>query len=147
LIDGLDALSLAAELGAVWVGGRSGTTKIDTVTGQKLGTAPGPSQAPGEAASVALGGNAAWFATSSSQTLSKLDPQSLAIKQTFTVGHGPSDVAVGEGAAWVANSRDGTISRVDLRGSRSTTIRVGQAPGGVIVAYGAIWTSPGDPRS
>ena len=147
LIDGLDALSLAAGRGAVWVGGRSGTTKIDTVTGQELGTAPGPSQAPGETASVALGGNAAWFATSSSQTLSKLDPQSLAIKQTFTVGHGPSDVAVGEGAAWVANSRDGTISRVDLRGSRPITISLGQAPGGVVVAYGAIWTSPGDPRS
>jgi len=147
LVDGLDALSLAAESGAVWVGGSSGVTKLDALTGQELGTAPNASQAPGETASVALGGNAVWFATSSSRMLSKLDPQSVAIKQTFTVGHGPSDVAVGEGAVWVTNSRDGTVSHLDLHASQPTTISLGQAPGGAVAAYGAIWTSPGEPRS
>jgi class 3 adenylate cyclase/streptogramin lyase len=145
LTEGLDAVSLAAGGGAVWVAGSSGVTKIDAVTGSNLGSTPG-SQAFAETASVALGTNAVWFATSSSQTLSKLDPQSLATIATPTVGRGPSGVAVGEGGVWVANSRDGTVSRVDPQGETTRTIEVGSVPGGVVAAYGAVWASPGEPR-
>ena len=147
LAEGLDALSLAAGGGAVWVAGSSGVTKLDAVTGSDLGSGSTGSQAFGETASVALGGNAVWFAASSGQTLSKLDPQSVATTKTFSVGKGPSGIAVGEGAVWVANSRDGTVSRVDPQRDQPVTIRLGQTPGGIIAAYGAVWTSPGEPRS
>jgi class 3 adenylate cyclase/streptogramin lyase len=147
LAEGLDALSLAAGNGAVWVAGSSGVTKIDAVTGLELGSATVGPQSFNETASVALSPSAVWFAGSANPTLSKLDPQSVATTQTFTVGQGPSGITVGEGAVWVANSGDGTLSRIEpLSGSRET-IRLGQPPGGVVAAYGAVWTSPGTPRS
>jgi streptogramin lyase len=147
LADGLDALSLAAGNGAVWVAGASGITKLDAVTGIQLGSAAVGSQTFGETASVALGENAAWFAASSAQTLTKLDPESVSTTQTFNVGRGPSGIAVGEGGVWVSNSRDGTVSRVDPKGGQPHTITLGEAPGGVVAAYRAVWTSPGEPRS
>jgi peptide/nickel transport system substrate-binding protein len=147
LAEGLDALSLAAGGGAVWVAGSSGVTKLDALAGLELGSASIGSQPFGETASVALGGNAVWFAASSGQTLSKLDPQTVATTRTFSVGRGPSGIAVGEGAVWVANSRDGTVSRVDPQRDQPGTIRLGQTPGGIVAAYGAVWTSPGEPRS
>jgi DNA-binding beta-propeller fold protein YncE len=106
------------------------------------------SQAYTETASVAVGPGAAWYAASSQPTLSKLDPQSASITQTFPVGKGPSGIALGERAVWVANSGDGTVSRLDPRGGAPPrTIRLGQTPGGVVVAYGNVWTSPGQRRS
>jgi class 3 adenylate cyclase/DNA-binding beta-propeller fold protein YncE len=145
--DGLDALALAANGGGVWLAGLTGVTKLDPSTGQELGMATSTAQTFAETASVALGGNAAWFAPSSGRTLSEVDSQSVATTQTFTVGAGPSGIAVGQGAVWVANSRDGTVSRIDPRGGQARTIPLGEPPGGVVAAYGAVWTSPGEPRS
>jgi class 3 adenylate cyclase/streptogramin lyase len=147
LAEGLDALSLAAGDGAVWVAGSSGVTKIDATSGVQLGSqSVGPSTVA-ETAAVALGLGAAWYSASSGRTLWKLDPQSLATSQTITVGNGPSGVAVGDGAVWVANSREGTVSRVNPNGGTPKTIKLGQPPGGIVDAYGAVWTSPGQPRS
>jgi len=146
LADGLDALSLAAGGGAVWAAGISGVSKLDAATGLNLGSASVGPQAGGETAAVALGQDGTWFAASSQPTLLELDPQSVSTRQTFRVGKGPSAIAVGNGSVWVANSGDGTVSRVDPhRGSQ--TIKLGQPPGGVVAAYGEVWTSPGEPHS
>jgi class 3 adenylate cyclase/streptogramin lyase len=147
LVDGLDALSLAAGNGAVWVAGSTSVEKIDPVTGDELGSAQVGLPVASETASLALGADATWFAASGAQKLSKLDPESVAATDTFAVGHGPSGIAIGEGAIWVANSSDGTLSRVDPRGGAPRTIRLGETPGGVVARYDAVWTSPGQPRS
>jgi streptogramin lyase len=147
LAEGLDARSLAVGSGAVWLAGSVGVSKIDASTGLQLGSQSVGPASVAEAGAVALGSGAVWYAASSGQTLSKLDPQSLAVAQTFTVGKGPSGVALGDGAVWVANSRDGTVTRVDLRNGKSKTIKLGSPPGGIVAAYGAVWTSPGEPRS
>jgi class 3 adenylate cyclase len=148
LAEGLDALSLAAERGAVWVAGSTGVDKIDAVTGNGLGSAPIGTLTSSETASVAVGLRAAWFATSGTDKLSKIDPESVAPTDTYPVGRGPAGIAVGRGSVWVANSRDGTVSRVDARGGAPRTIDLrGETPGGIVVAYGAVWTSPGEPRS
>jgi class 3 adenylate cyclase/streptogramin lyase len=147
LAEGLDALSLAAGGGAVWVAGSTGAEKIDAVTGDELGSMPIGVSTSSETASVALGAGAAWFAASGAQKLAKLDPESVVPTETFAVGRGPTGIAVGEGAVWVANSRDMTVSRVDPHGGAPRTIRLGQTPGGVVARYGAVWTSPGEPRS
>ncbi len=147
LAEGLDAFALAAGDGAVWVASPSGVTKIDAVTGNELGSVSSGSQARGETASVALGADAVWFTSSSGQTLAKIDPQSVSTAETFPVGRGPSGVTVGGGAVWVANSLDGTVSRIDPQSGKRLVIRLGQTPGGVVAAYGAVWTSPGEPRS
>jgi streptogramin lyase len=136
LAEGLDALSLAAGSGAVWVAGASGVTKLDALTGLGLGSATTSSQAGGETSSVALGANAVWFTASSGQTLSEIDPQSLATTQTFSVGDGPSGIAVGEGSVWVANSgeRNGLESR---RRAVSRVVGSARRPG-IVAAYGAV---------
>jgi len=145
--DGLDALSLAAGGGAVWVAGASALTKLDALTGVQLGSASVGSPASAETASVAVGQGAVWYTASSQAKLSKLYPQTPSITQTFAVGKGPSGIAVGARAVWVANSRDGTVSRLDPGGGAPRTIRLGQTPGGVVAAYGKVWTSPGQRRS
>jgi class 3 adenylate cyclase len=147
LAAGLDALSLAAGDGAVWVAGSTGVEKIDAVTGDELGSAPVGIPVASETTSVALGAGAAWVAASGVQKLSKLDQESVAPTDTFAVGQGPSGIAVGEDAVWVANSRDGTVSRVDPRGGAPRTIDLAQTPGGVVARYDAVWVSPGQPRS
>jgi class 3 adenylate cyclase/streptogramin lyase len=145
--DGLDALSLAAGGDAVWVAGVSVLTKLDALTGLQLGSASVGSPLSADTASVAVGQGAVWYTASSQATLSKLDPQSASITQTFPIGKGPSGIAIGERAVWVANSGDGTVSRLDSGGGAPRTIRLGQTPGGVVAAYGNVWTSPGQRRS
>jgi class 3 adenylate cyclase/streptogramin lyase len=148
LAEGLDARSLAFGDGAVWVAGSLGVDKVDASTGLQLASQSGGSAAVAETASVAPTANAVWYVASSGPTLSKLDPQSLDVRQTLTVGKGPSGVAIGDGAVWVANSGDGTITRVDLRSGKTRTIKLGaSAPSGIVAAYGAVWTSPGVARS
>jgi class 3 adenylate cyclase/streptogramin lyase len=144
--EGLDATSLAAEIGSVWVAGQSTVTKLDAITGQELALNYIGSVELSETGSVALGLGAVWFATSSGKTLRKINRESVTTTETFTVGRGPSGVAVGEGAVWVANSRDGTVTRVDPPSGNTTTIELGSAPGGIVAAYGNVWTSPGEPR-
>ena len=149
LAEGLDARSLAVGDGAVWVAGSSGVEKIDSTTGVELGSETIGAGSFAETAAVAFDGpRAVWFAASSGRTLTKLDPRSVATTSTFAVGKGPVAISVDQEAVWVANSRDGTVSRIDPgRGPTATrTIRLGQTPGGVVAAYGAVWTSPGEPR-
>ena len=147
LAEGLDARSLSTGEGAVWLAGSVSVTKIDATTGLQLASQSVGSAAVAETASVVPTSNAVWFAASSGQTLSKLDPQSVDVRETFTVGRGPTGVALGDGAVWVANSGDGTVTRVDPHGGKPKTIKLGSPPGGIVAAYGAVWTSPGEPRS
>jgi class 3 adenylate cyclase/DNA-binding beta-propeller fold protein YncE len=146
LAEGLGGLSLAVGRDAVWVAGSARLTKIDPATGLVLNSEPVGSEAFSESASVALGADAVWFAASSRPTLSKVDPETIATSETFTVGRGPSGVAIGEGAVWVANSGDGTVSRVDLEDGKRETVEVGAVPGGIVTAFGDVWTSPGEPQ-
>lgn len=147
LSEGLGGLSLAVGPDAVWVAGSSSLMKIDPATGVLLNSEPVGSEAFSETPSVALSPDAAWFAASSQPTLFKIDPETLATSETFTIGRGPSDVAIGEGAVWVANSRDGTVSRVDLEDGEQETVEVGAVPGGIVTDFDDVWTSPGEPHS
>ena len=144
--DGFDARSLAAGGGVVWIAGSFGVTKIDATTGIELGSALIGTE-PSETASVSVDEAAVWYAASSGEALSKLEPESVSTSQTFPVGRGTTGIAVGEGAVWVANSLDGTLARIDPGGSDVRVIGLGNTPGGVVAAYGAVWTSPGEPRS
>ena len=147
LVEGLDATALAAEPGAVWVAGLSTVTKVDAETGQELARGFNPSQRFAEVSSIAVGLGATWVARSSARILWRIDPQTAATAATVPVGRGPSGIAVDEEAVWVANSGDGTVSRVDPQSGKTTTIELGSSPGGIVSAYGAVWTSPGEPRS
>ncbi len=147
LVEELDATSLAAELGAVWIAGVSSVTKIDAATGQELGQDSIPSSQFAEIGSIALGLEAVWYARSSESTLLRIDSETATTAETFSVGSGPSGIAIGAGAVWVACSGDGTVWRVDSPSGKSTKIELGSAPGGIVAGYGAVWTSPGEPRA
>jgi streptogramin lyase len=140
-----DALSLAVGVGSVWLGGRRGVTRLDPETGTKLEAATVPNVADAQSISIAVGRAAVWFAGSSQARLSRLTPEG-AILDKYRVGAGPSALAVSDdGIIWVASSTGGSVSRLDPETESVETIELGAPPSGVIAAYGAVWTSPGEP--
>ncbi len=99
----------------------------------------------GETSSVAVDDEAVWYATSSSDTLWKLDPQSGNTIDTAEVWRGPSGVAVSADGVWVTNSREDTLSRVHAHGEVRTTL-LGATPSDVVAAFRAVWVGPGNAR-
>ena len=95
---------------------------------------------------IAVGADAVWFTGSSSAKLWQIQSGGETVLDSFPVGGGPSAVAVGAGGTvWVANSADESVSRVDPAPTRPTRIGLGASPGGIVTAFGRVWTSPGTP--
>ena len=145
-VEGIDGFSIAATRAAVWLGGRTGVTRIDPETGQVLEPVHVSGVVTSATMSITTGASGVWFVGSAQPTVFRISPSANAVANTSPVGAGPSGVAVGEGAVWVANSRDGTVSRVDPDGSVDT-VRLGSPPGGIVVYQGQVWTSPSEPAS
>jgi streptogramin lyase len=145
IAEGFEALSLAVGVGSVWLGGRTGVTRLDPGTGTELATAPVPNVEDSPTISIAVGAAAVWFAGSSQPRLWRLTPAG-AILDSTRVGARPSALAVGDnGIVWVASSTGGSVSRLDPVTESIETIELGGSPSGIVAAYGAVWTSPGDP--
>ena len=145
-VEGIDGFSIAATRTAVWLGGRTGVTRIDPETDHVLEPVHVSGVVTSATMSITTGASGVWFVGSSQPTLFRISPSANAVANTSPVGAGPSGVAVGDGAVWVANSRDGTVSRVDPDGSVDT-VRLGSPPGGIVVYQGQVWTSPDEPAS
>jgi YVTN family beta-propeller protein len=93
-------------------------------------------------AALAAGEDAIWVALAEKQSVSRLDPGSLDVRQTISVGSAPSALAVGRGAVWVANGLDGTLSRIDPGTNRVVqTIGVGNGPTAVAYGLGSVWVA------
>ena len=146
IAEGLLADSIAAGGGSVWLGGRTGVTRIDPKTGTKLNDAPVAAVADSESISVAFGAAAVWFAGSSQQRLYRLTLEGDVLDSTG-LGARPSALAVGDnGVVWVASSEGRSVVRLDSRtDSPVQSIDLGASPDGIVAAYGAVWTSPGEP--
>jgi YVTN family beta-propeller protein len=83
-----------------------------------------------------------WVTNSAERAVVQIDPRTLRVVQTITVGNGPGAVAAGYGAVWVANTIDGTVSRIVFAGGGATkAIPVGSAPAGIALGAGAVWVS------
>lgn len=141
---GVDARSIAVGQGAVWLGGNNSVTRMDPGTGAILASIPVGGD-PSASTAIAVGAGGVWFAGSAEPKVLRIGTQASAITDSFAVGAGPVSVAVGEGAVWVANSIDGTVSRIDPAEDSVGAISLGGTPGGVVAAYGSVWTSPGEP--
>jgi class 3 adenylate cyclase/streptogramin lyase len=139
LTEGLDASSISAGTGSVWLGGRTNVLKLAAATGRPLVAIPVGGLLDSTAFSVEVGTGAVWFAGSAQPRLFRIDPSGAPVT-TFPVGQGPSGIGVGEGAVWVA-SADGTVSRVNPDGTVEA-IQLGAPPAGIVAAYGSVWTSP-----
>ena len=90
---------------------------------------------------IAYGHGAVWVTSRGDDVVTRIDPGDDSTLQ-ITVGDRPAAVGVGADAVWVANAGDGTVSRVDPATRKVVaTIDVGQAPSGIAVANGLVWTT------
>jgi peptide/nickel transport system substrate-binding protein len=105
----------------------------------RLAHARGLDSAP---AALTAGDDAIWVANAEKQSVSRLEPGNLEIRQTISVGSAPSALAVGRGAVWVANGLDGTVSRIDPKTNKVVqTIGVGNGPAAVAYGLGSVWVA------
>jgi len=94
---------------------------------------------------VAVGARQVWVANRGDGTVSRIDPETLAVTGVVQVGRGPAGIAAGTDHVWVANGGDGTLSRFDpakVAEVESTSLEnpprgVALAPEGVYVAVGS----------
>jgi DNA-binding SARP family transcriptional activator/streptogramin lyase len=143
--DGVGASSsIAVDPTAVWLGGTDGVTKLDLRTGVEVGRVFVPPVLESATTSIAFGRDAVWFVGDSSTSLWRIDPASVSILDSFDVEASPRMVAVADdGAVWVASGSAAALWRLDPETKEDETIPVGATSGGLVAAFGRIWTSPG----
>jgi peptide/nickel transport system substrate-binding protein len=91
---------------------------------------------------IAAGAGEIWVASAGTNAVSRLDPKTLAVRQTIPVGNGPSGIALARGALWVTNGLDGTLSRIDLKANKVVqTIHVGNGPAAIAYGLGSLWVA------
>ena len=145
LTDGFGAsLSIAVDEQAIWLGGINGVNKLDPKTGTELNHTPVNGVVDSSAASIATGKNATWFVANSRARLFQIPPAGDTVDDSYPVGEAPGAVDVAaDGVVWTASGGDGTVTRLDPRDGSFETIELGAAPGGIVTAFGRVWTSPG----
>jgi YVTN family beta-propeller protein len=129
--------------GSVWVS-NSGDAKVtrynptafqDPIDEPRVGRRP-TGIAAGEAA-----GDPIWVANSAADSVSRIDPNDGSVVPV-PVGEGPTGIAVTPDAVWVVNKDDGTLSRIDPETNKvERTVRIGQAPVGIVLAEGLLWVT------
>ena len=91
---------------------------------------------------LAVGLGSLWVTHFDANTVSRIDVDTRAVRQTIKVGEGPFGIAVVGGDVWVANTLDGTVSRIDSDTNLVVqTIPVGSQPSAVAAADGAVWVA------
>jgi YVTN family beta-propeller protein len=84
-----------------------------------------------------------WITNAADQTVSRLDPNLKAVKQTVpNLGPSPTAIAFGDGAIWVADSGGRTVSRINP--ATNTVVKqytVGNGPSGIETIDSAIWVT------
>ena len=136
--------SIAVDRNAVWLGGPDGVTKLDLLSGVELGSTPVEGVLASVTTSIAVGSGAVWFVGESSTRLWRIHPVSVTILNSVTTGASPGAVAVGNDAGvWVASPAVTSLFRLDPRTNEDELIPLGATSGGLVAAFGRIWTSPG----
>lgn len=145
LADGLGASSsIAVDGDAVWLGGPEGVRKLDSRTGQELGSALVGRVPESTRSSIASGREAVWFVGESSARLWSIDPRSVSTVGSEPIVVSPSAVAVDEdGAVWVASGAAASLSRLEPSTNAVETLETGVTARGLVAGFGRIWTSPG----
>jgi YVTN family beta-propeller protein len=135
-----NAGSIAIGEGAVWFASGIGTlTKIDsarnTISGNGIvGVSP---------AAIAVGEGSVWIANAGDNTVSRVNPRTVGVVRTISVGRRPGGIAVGGGAVWVTDQADGLVTRIDAASNSVTTIEVGEGPAGIAFGEEAVWVANG----
>ena len=90
---------------------------------------------------VAAAGEAIWVSDDDRGTVSRLDPETHTVRQTISVGHGPSALAADRDGVWVANRQDGTLLQIAASTNEVVTgpMKLASAPSDVCLAGGSVW--------
>jgi len=96
---------------------------------------------------VAMAHGATWVASTGTDEVTKIDPNSDLVVQRTNVGNSPQALAVSDADLWVVNSGASTVSRVSLRTGHvvGPDIAVGNLPSAIAVGTSGVWvTNTGD---
>ena len=128
-----NAGSIAVGEGSVWF--VSGIGTIVRITGSET-TSGFAGSGP---AGVAVGEGAVWVANRGENTVVRMNPRTVSVVRSISVGRSPRGIAVGNGVVWVANVDDDVVTRIDAESYSATTIPVGDEPSAVALGSGAVW--------
>jgi peptide/nickel transport system substrate-binding protein len=124
--------------GALWVADTIGAQllRVDPTSGKVEEVA-----LAGQPSGVAFTPNGVWVSTAPAG-IARVDPSSLSVTLTQTVGTGPSAVLPAYDSIWIANHIDGTVSRLDpATGRVQATIQVREGPSSLGAAAGSLWVA------
>ena len=139
------AVRVTDGFGAVWATGT--VNRLTRIVPSATGGVPAQSavQVGKGPTSVATGPDAIWVLNSESATVSRVDPNSLAVVATYKVGAGPDSIAVAPNGHVLVGFSAGTV--VDLLGidAKSQTLEVGTHPQDLAAASAGVWVAGADP--
>jgi peptide/nickel transport system substrate-binding protein len=97
---------------------------------------------------IAAGDGSLWVTSADEHTVSRVEPDTGAVRQTIQVGNGSSAVAADDHGVWVANSLDDTVSRIDPRTNTVVQkIPVGGEPVAVALGPRSVWVASREGQS
>jgi YVTN family beta-propeller protein len=146
--------AVAAGLGYV----RAASTDSDTVYAidPETNTVRDKVEVDNAPVGIAVGGGYVWVTNSLSGNVSQIDPDALsgfcrrlaipygacAVRQSISVGSGPTGVAVVGDHVWVANTLGGTVSKIRASDGRLLeSYPAGTDPAALAIGEGAVWVA------
>ena len=133
LVPRSNAGTIAVGEGAVWF--VSGIGTIVRIIGSETSSGFAGSGPSG----VAVGAGAVWVANRGENAVARMNPRTISVVRSISVGRSPGGIAVGDGVVWVANEDDDVVTRIDAESYSATTIPVGDEPSAVAIGAGAVW--------
>jgi YVTN family beta-propeller protein len=140
--DTLDAGSgpsgIAVGGGGLWVADAIGAEllRVDPTSGEGQAVA-----LAGSPSGVAFTPEGVWVSLAPAE-VALVDPASLSVTLSQSVGSGPTAVLPAFGSIWVANHLDSTVTRLDPSTGRvEATIPVGDGPNALGAAAGSLWVA------
>lgn len=124
--------------GVLWVADAIGAEllRVDPTSGETQAV-----PLAGEPSGVAFTANGVWVSVAPAGVV-RVDPATLDVTLTQSVGSGPTAVLPAFGSIWVANHVDGTITRLEPSTGRvEATIAVGEGPNALAAAAGSLWVA------
>ncbi len=128
-----NAGSIAVGEGAVWfVSGIGTIVRISGSESEPGFAGYGPS-------AVTVGGGAVWVANRSGNAVVRMNPRTISVVKTITVGRDPRGIVFADGVVWVANDGDDVVTRIDTGSGSRTDVPVGDGPSAIAAGAGAVW--------
>jgi YVTN family beta-propeller protein len=96
---------------------------------------------PNRPSAIAAGGGYVWVVSDADGTLSRIDPETRAVR-SLEIGESAVGVAYGGGSVWVTDSAARSVAQINPEASTVVqSIAVGNSPGAVAVGADAVWVA------